>query len=227
MESIDKEREKNRKSALLELDLVKVLEAIHESPETFRIPYRKREFFIDYCCKNKCPIDETLEFVNSRIKENMRMKKEEVIPESKKGKDFLIKMTLVSNLIKSGAIWDEQRKVDMIETYSEITGIERSIIDPIIATEIKKQRRRVIERDLYDFMREHVNKFEDAKSRKEVGEEIIRVFAEQLNVEPKYIKSVLKNKKKKDEAERKRIEEYRASQKAKCVVQPELDDDAR
>ena len=211
MENIDKEREQSQRKAVLEVELVKVIETIHEYPNTSKIPQFVREYFVNYCCKNNLSVDEALEFMNSTIKKDMRKTREEIIPESKRGKDFLIRMTLIPNLIKSGAVWREEEVTQMTDTFCEVTGISKEQVAPIVATEVKQKKRSVIENDLYDFIGKNVLPIENPKTRKAASEEAINSFAEVLNLAPKYIKGVLRDKKKKDEAEKKRIEEYRAS----------------
>lgn len=215
MEIIDKEREKSRKEAVLEVELVKVIETLHESPKTDEIPQYVREYFINYCCKNKLLVDEALEFMNSTIKRNMKKTREEIIPESKRGKRHLIASTLIPTMIKSGAIWDENKTMEMSETFCEVTGIDREMVLPMVALEVKQKKRNVIESDLYNFIKKNVLTIENAKTRKAASEEAINAFAEILHLEPKYIKGVLRDTKKKEETKRKRIEEFVASQAKK------------
>ena len=102
-----------------------------------------------------------------------------------------------------------------------MTSISRELADPIVATFIKWKKRTVIERELHDFLNSKIAQISDDKDRKAAGEEAINAYAEVLKVTPQYVKGVLKNKRKKDEAERKRIEEYRASMKKSLADAPD------
>ena len=61
---------------------------------------------------------------------------------------------------------------------------------------------------------------QDADLKKEIYNEVINTFEEQLKLKPEFIKSVLREQKKKIEAERKRVEEFRANQ-----AKSKVDDD--
>ncbi|MBQ7410071.1 MAG: hypothetical protein IJW20_01650 [Clostridia bacterium] len=211
--------------AEIEWVLVKAIELFHESPDPSTIKNNVQEYFIRYCCERKYPIKETLEKVNSLLKKGINIKMQDIIPESKRGQESLIRGNLAAILIKSGAIWDEDKTNEMMSTFCEVTGVSKEMTEPIVATIVKQKKREIIEKDLYSFLGKRVAVIEDAKDRKAMGEEIIGAYAEHLKLDPKYIKGVLRDKKKKDEAERKRIEEYIASQ-AKSKSNPaNLDDD--
>ena len=98
MEVIDEER--IHREAFLEIELVKKIETIHEYPKVDKIPQFVREFVVKFCCDNKLSVDDALEFANSRIKKSMVMKRNDIIPDSKRGKDFLIRMTLIHRLLE-------------------------------------------------------------------------------------------------------------------------------
>ena len=110
------------------------------------------------------------------------------------------------------ALGDSEKVDEVISSFCDLTGVNKETAKPIINTLLKQRRRDIIENDLYGFMEKHLARIPDAKEKKEQQEMVIQAFSEELGVEPQYIKSVLRNKKKKDEAERKRIEEYRANQ---------------
>lgn len=211
--------------AEMEWVLVKAIELFHESSDPYTIKGNVQEYFLRYCCERKYPVKETLEKVNPLLKKGINIKLQDIVPESKRGQESLIRGDLAAILIKSGAIWDEDKTNEMMSTFCEITGVSKEMTEPIVATIVKQKKRDVIEKDLYNFLGKRVAVIENAKDRKAMGEEIIGAYAEQLKLDPKYIKGVLRDKKKKDEAERKRIEEYRASQTNQKANPMNLDDD--
>lgn len=211
--------------AEIEWVLVKAIELFHESPNPSTIKNNVQEYFLRYCCERKYPIKETLEKVNSLLKRGINIKMQDIVPESKRGQESLIRGDLAAMLIKSGAIWDDAKTNEMMSTFCEVTGVSKEMTALIVATIVKQKKRDVIENDLYNFLGKRVAVIEDAKDRKAMGEEIIGAYAEQLKLDPKYIKGVLRDKKKKDEAERKRIEEYRANQAKQKANPANLDDD--
>lgn len=211
--------------AEIEWVLVKAIELFHESPDPSTIKNNVQEYFLRYCYERKYPVKETLEKVNSLLKRGINIKMQDIVPESKRGQESLIRGDLAAMLIKSGAIWDDAKTNEMMSTFCEVTGVSKEMTAPIVATIVKQKKRDVIEKDLYNFLGKRVAVIEDAKDRKAMGEEIIGAYAEQLKLDTKYIKGVLRDKKKKDEAERKRIEEYRANQAKQKANPANLDDD--
>ncbi len=212
--------------AEIEWVLVKAIELFHESPNPSTIKGNVQEYFIRYCCERKYPVKETLEKTNSLLKKGINIKMQDIIPDSKRGRESLIRGDLAAMLIKSNAIWDEKKTEEMMSNFCEVTGIPKEMTAPIVTTIVKQKKREVIEKDLYGFLGKHVATIQDLTTRKLAGEEAINAFAEELKLEPKYIKGVLRDKKKKDDAERKRIAEYMAN-KAKQTTNPvNLDDDS-
>ncbi len=214
MEVIDEER--IHREAFLEIELVKKIETIHEYPKVDKIPQFVREFVVNFCCDNKLSVDDALEFANSTIKKSMVMKRNDIIPDSKRGKDFLIRMTLIHRLLEKNSgvamIFDEAKTNEMEENFCAVTGIDKEMVHQIVTKEAKQAKRRMIERDIYGFIEKNVLPIENPTTRKAASEKVINESAEILKLEPKYIKSVLREQKKKIEAERKRIEEFRANQ---------------
>lgn len=207
----------------MELLLVKAITTFHESPDPSKTKNYVQEYILRYCCERKFPVKDTIDKLNTLLRSGIKVNIQDVVPESKRGQEHIIRGDLAAMLIKSGAIWDETKTNEMMSTFCEVTGVSKDMAAPIIATVVKQKKRAVIENELYDFLGKHVSKMEDSKTRKAASEEVINAFSEQLKVEPKYIRGVLKDKKKKDEAERKRIEEYRANKAKKNV---NLDDDS-
>lgn len=201
--------------AEIEWVLVKAIELFHEAPDLSTTKNNVQEYVLRFCCERKYPLKETLEKVNPLLRNGINIKMQDIVPESKRGQESLIRRNLASILIKSGDIWDENKTNETMETFCEVTGVSKEMTKPIVSTLVKQKKRDVIEKDLYSFLEKRVAGIEDAKHRKAMGEEIIGAYAEQLKLDSKYIKGVLRDKKKKDEAERKRIEEYRASKMKK------------
>lgn len=197
----------------LELVLVKSIEAFHESPKTHEIKGWVQEFFIKYCLEKKLPLKETIAEANKIFRKGIHVEMSDIVPESKRGQAHLVNMALLTMLNKNGMYLDEGKTEETVKGFCDLTGVSRELTDPIVNTFVKWKKRTVIERELHDFLGGRIAQEPDEKKRKAMEEEAIKGYADVLKVTPQYVKGVLKNKKKKDEAERKRIEEYRASQK--------------
>lgn len=209
----------------IEWVLTRSLILIHESPNPYTIKGNVQEYVIQYCLDRGYPLRETIEKANEVSKGMLNIQMKDIVPESKRGQEHLVRGTLFSMLNKSGAIWDEGKTDEMVTSVCELTGISKDMVTPIISTMVKQRKRDVIEKEAYSFLRDTLARFDTPDDRKAVGEEIIQAFAEQLHVEPKYIKGVLKAKKKKDEAEAKRVAEYMAKKEgAKPSGGTNLDD---
>lgn len=197
----------------IEWDLVRAIELFHESPRTREIKGYVQDYLVKYCYERKLPIKDTVEMFNEKTKKDIRIEMTDVIPESKRGQAHLVNITLLSMLNKDGKYLDEEKVDETVDGFCNLTGISRDLVNPIVNTFIKLKKRTVIERELHDFINGRIAQITDDTERKAAGEEAIKAYAEVLKVTPQYVKGVLKNKRKKDEAERKRIAEYIASTK--------------
>ncbi len=203
----------HEQSVDIEWVLVKAIELFHESPRPHEIKGYVQDYLVRYCYDRQLPLKETIEMTNKLFKKNIHIEMSDIVPESKRGKAHLVNMTLLGMINKDGNYLDEEKTDGIVAKFCELTSVPRDLADPIVSTFIKYKKRNIIERELYTFLNDKVAKMSDEKDRKAIQEEAITGYAEILKVEPNYIKGVLKNKKKKDEAERKRIEEYRATMK--------------
>ena len=207
----------------IEWTLVKAIELFHESPRTHEIKGYVQDYLVKYCYDRKLPIKDTVDKFNEKTKKNIKIGMTDIIPESKRGQAHLINITLLSMLNKDGTYLDEEKTEETIEGFCNLTGVSRELADPIVNTFVKWKKRNIIEKELYNFIGNRIAQEPDETMRKAMEEEAINGYAEVLKVTPQYVKGVLKNKKKKDEAERKRIEEYRASQKKGLQDNPDAE----
>ncbi len=205
----------------IEWTLSKSIELFHESPKIHEIKGYVQDYFVRYCYERQLPLKETLEKVNGLFKKDIHLEMSDIVPDSKRGQAHLLNMTLIPMLNKDGIYLDEEKTENTVDGFCNLTSISRELADPIVATFIKWKKRTVIERELHDFLNSKIAQISDDKDRKAAGEEAINAYAEVLKVTPQYVKGVLKNKRKKDEAERKRIEEYRASKKKSLADAPD------
>ena len=187
--------------AEIEWVLVKSIEAFYEIGRPHEIKGNVQDFFIKFCFDKQYPLKETLELIKPLLKNGIQLEMKDIVPDSKRGQEHFVRGTMFAMLSKSGAIWNENKTNEMMARLCELTGISKEFASPIVNLLIKQRKREVIEKDLYSFIGTHVAPIEDVKTRRLMAEEVINAFAEELNVEPKYIKGVLKAKKKKDEAE--------------------------
>lgn len=208
----------------MELVLSKSIGLFYESSNIYEIKYNVQDYFIKYCYERNLPLRETLEELNKLLPAHMRPNMKDIVPSSKRGQDYLIRTTLFTMINQKRALGDSDKVDEVISSFCDLTGVNKETAKPIINTLLKQRRRDIIENDLYGFMEKHLAIIPDAKEKKEQQEMVIQAFSEELGVEPKYIKGVLRDKKKKDEAERKRIEEYRVNQAKSKPTSTDLDD---
>lgn len=217
MENISADTKKfefsQKQKAEMEMRLVKPVETFYESSRQYEIKRMVQEYFIKFCYDRNYPVKDAFEFVRPIIKKGISLELSDIVPESKKGQEFLVRGNLFGMLCKSGAIWDEKKTDDMITKFCNITGVSKDFAVPLINISTKQKKRQVIETELYDFLKEHIAPLENKQDRKEKGEFVIGEFAQALKLDTKYIKGVLKDKKRKDIAERKRIAEYQEKMK--------------
>ena len=209
----------------IEWTLVRAVELFHESSYTHEIKNYVQDYFVKYCYDRKLPIKDTIDMFNEKTKKNIKIGMSDIIPESKRGQAHLINMTLLSMLNQDGLYLDEEKTEETIEGFCNLTGVSRELVDPIVNTFVKWKKRNIIEKELYDFFEERIAQEPDETMRKGMEEEAITVYAEALKLTPQYVKGVLKNKKKKEEAERKKVAEGQTSTKKGLSDSP--DDDAR
>lgn len=195
----------------IECVLVKAIETFHESNITYSIKHNVQDYFIEYCYQRGYPLEYTLEVANKILKPSARIKMDDIVPKSKRGQENLISGTLSAMLVKSGAIWSEEKTDEMMTEFCKLTSVSKDMATPIITTLVKRKKREVIERDLYDFLSEKVAVLDDETDRKLIEKEVIGSFAEKLHLDPKYIYRVLRNKKKVDEERKQRMEAFKAS----------------
>lgn len=205
----------------IEWDLVRAIELFHESPRTREIKGYVQDYLVRYCYERKLPIKDTVEMFNEKTKKDIRIEMTDIIPESKRGQAHLINMTLIPMLNKDGKYLEEEKTEETVEGFCDLTGVSRELVDPIVNTFVKWKKRNIIEKELYDFLGKRIAQEPDETMRKGMEEEAITAYADVLKVTPQYVKGVLKNKKKKDEEERKRIAEYRASTKKGLSENPD------
>ncbi len=216
----------HEQSVDIEWVLVKSIELFHESPRTYEIKGYVQDYFVRYCYERDLPLKETIERANGLFRKNIHVEMSDIVPESKRGQAHLVNMTLITMLNKDGNYLDEEKIEKTVDKFCNLTGVSRDLTDPIVNTFVKWKKRTVIERELYDFLGGRIAQIPDEKDRKAASEETITAYAEVLKVTPQYIKGVLKNKKKKDEAEIRRVEEYRASKGKELPNNPD-DNEAR
>ena len=210
-----------RQKVEMELDLIKVVEALYELPRHYKIKRRVQEYFIQFCYDRNYPIKDTFEYVRPIMKKEIPLELKDIVPESKKGQAFFVRGNLFGMLYKIGAIWDEKKTDEMITRFCNITGVSKDFAIPLVNLSTKQRKRQMIETELYDFLKEHVAPLENKQDRKEKGEFIISEFAEALKLDIKYVKGVLNDKRKKDKAERKRIAEYEEQMKKRLPDSPD------
>lgn len=212
MENINTDTKKfefsHKQMVEMELDLVKVVDTLYESTRHYEIKRKVQDYFIQFCYNRNYPIKDTFEFVRPIIRKELPLELNDIVPESKKGQAYFVRGNLFGMLCKSGAIWDEKKTDEMITRFCNITGVSKDFAIPLVNISIKQKKRQIIETELYDFLKKYVVPLEDRQDRKEKGDYVINEFAQALKLDPKYIRGVLKDKKKKDAAERKRILEY-------------------
>lgn len=197
-----------RQKVEMELDLIKVVETLYELPRHYEIKRRVQEYFIQFCYDRNYPIKDAFEYVRPIIKERIPLELKDIVPESKNGQTFFVRGNLFGMLYKTGAIWDEKKTDEMITRFCNITGVLKDFAVPLVNLSTKQRKRQIIETELYDFLKAHVAPLENKQDRKVKGEFIISEFAEALKLDTKYVKGVLRDKKQKEKAERKRIAEY-------------------
>lgn len=202
-----------RQKVEIELDLVKVVETLYESTRPYEIKRRVQDYFIQFCYDRNYPVKDTFEYVRPILRKGIPLELKDIVPESKNGQAFFVRGNLFGMLYKSGAIWDKKKTDDMITKFCNITDVSKDFAVPLINISTKQRKRQIIETDLYDFLMEYVAPLEDRQDRKEKGEFVISEFANALKLDTKYIKGVLRDKKKKDMTKRKRIAEYEEKMK--------------
>ena len=187
----------------MELVLIKAIEAFHESPRREEIKGYVQDYFVRYCCERKFPLQDTLDFVNPRFRRGIHLKMSDIVPESKRGQAHLVNISLLRLLNENKEVFDDKKRSEVLTNFCGLTGISKDIATPIVEGYIKLKRKNVIEKDLYPFLETTVSKIEKAKDRKEIEDDVFGFYSEQLHVDSDYIKGVLRNKKKRDSAEKK------------------------
>lgn len=196
----------------IEWFLVKAIELFYESLRPCDIKDYVQDYIVKFCYERELPIKETVKKVNELTKSNINIKMADVLPESKRGQAHLVNRTLLSMLNSSDTILDELKTAAVVNKFDDITGISSKLTIPIVNTFRKLKKRNIIEKELYTILNTSIKEMNVPKEKRKFVEMLVNAYSEKLKVDPKYIKSVLKNKKKKDDAERKRLIEYNQKQ---------------
>lgn len=197
----------------IEWVLIKSIETFYETPYPNEIKGNVQDFLVRYCYERGFPLKETIDYINPKFKKDIKVKIEDVLPESKRGQAHLVNISLLKLLNDKEIVFDDKKREEVTSKFCDLTGVPSDLATPIVNTFVKIKRRNVIEREIYPFFEETTSKIPNDKDRKAIEDEVIDVYAKELKTNSQYIRGVLKNKKKKDEAERKRIEEFRATKK--------------
>lgn len=197
----------------IEWILIRSIETFYETPYPNEIKGNVQDFFVRYCYERDFPLKETMDYANLNFKHGIQIKMEDIVPESKRGQAHLVNISLLRILNDEKIVFDEEKRKEATSKFCELTGVSLDLANPIVDSFVKIKRRHVIEKEIYSFFEIHTSKISDDKKRRLIEEEVITGYAKELKTNSQYIRGVLKNKKKKDAAERKRIEEFRASKK--------------
>ena len=198
----------------IEWFLVKAVELFYESLRPCDIKDYVQDYIVKFCYERELPIKETVKKVNELTKSNINIKMADVLPESKRGQAHLVNKTLLVMLNKPEIILDESKTDDIVNNFTDLTGISKDLITPIVNDFRKLKKRYIIENDVYGVLNGSIKEMPDEKRKKQAVEMVINAYSEKLKVSPKYIKYVLKNKK--EQTERKRKAEHEQKRENSC-----------
>jgi hypothetical protein len=208
MENVNEDKKigkfSSKQMAVIEWVLVREIDALQENPRRHQIKRMIQNNFIQFCFEKNYSVSDVFEVVSPLIRKDVKIELKDIVPESEKGQNFLVRGTFAGILNRSGAIWDERKTEEAIDRFCNITGISKDFVVPRINTFVKQRKREILETELVETLQKLVVPIEDKSERLKKGNLVISEFARVLNLEPKYVKGVLRQKKKKDETEKKK-----------------------
>lgn len=182
----------------IELDLSKAVQLFTESPNPNEIKGNIQKYVIDFCLKRKYPLQETLDELNKKLPRNIHQRMEDIVPNSKRGKEQLVQTVLLSEFAKKYPTSDENKTQETVESFCNLTGISESIVMPIVDRFLKQRRKDIIEKDLYDFLNSIDEKDLSDEDKATQKNYVIGEFSEALGIDPKYTKRIIGAKKKRE-----------------------------
>ena len=189
----------SKEMAVIEWILIRTIDALQENPNRHEIKGMIQDYFVDFCYEKNYSVKEVFDVVYPLIKKDVKIEFKDIIPESKKGQERLVSGTFAGIIRRNGAIWDEEETENAIDRFCGITGISKEFVVPRINNFIKHIKREFIETEVVEFLQTHIAPIEDKNEKKEKGEFVINEFSQVLDIDPKYIKEVLREKKKKED----------------------------
>lgn len=207
--------------------LYKAISLFYETPYPSQIKGNIQDYFIKFCYERKYPLKDTLDVLNGLLKPHLQVSMKDIVPESKSGKKHLVNGTLCSMLLKVNGVWNEEKRGELIGNFCDLTGISEEFANPLIDIFVKKKKREVIEKEIYDDIQRFTKKLDKEADKSQIADEIISMYAEYLKMDPGYIYDVIKNKKQKDINEEKRVAEYKAQMGIDVKTDYEDDTEAR
>lgn len=135
----------------IELDLSKAVQLFTESPNPNEIKGNIQKYVIDFCLKRKYPLQETLDELNKKLPRNIHQRLEDIVPNSKRGKEQLVQTVLLSiekdlydflNSIDEKDLSDEDKATQknyVIGEFSEALGIDPKYTKRIIGAKKKRE----------------------------------------------------------------------------------------